>query len=72
MWDLILEGCVVAVLRWLIVIVLTPVVLLVATPFIFTRAWFLAARGEQRFRFALEDGYESVWYYTTGAFIRRF
>jgi hypothetical protein len=44
----------------LFVIAAAPFVLLIATPIILIRAWILAARKLQRFKFAVTDGYGSV------------
>jgi hypothetical protein len=61
MWDLLIEGFVSYVLRWMVLILLTPIVLFLATPVIPIRAHLLASRGEQRFKFAVQDGYSAKW-----------
>ena len=63
------RGLVVGIIRRLFVIGITPVVLLVATPFILLRAWILALREEERFRFAVLDGYGSAWDSLVAAFM---
>ena len=60
MWQLIVRGLVVAVLRRIFVVIAAPFVVIVATPIIFVRASILARRKEQNFKFALLDGYDSV------------
>jgi hypothetical protein len=69
MWQLILRGLVVSVLRRVFVIAAAPFVLVVATPIILVRAWVLAARKQQRFKFAVVDGYDSVWDGLVAAFM---
>jgi hypothetical protein len=69
MLQWLLRGLVVGIIRRLFVIGITPVVLLVATPFILLRASILAARSQQRFKFALSDGYGSVWDSLVAAFM---
>jgi hypothetical protein len=61
MLQWLLRGLVVAVFRRLFVVGAAPLVLLIATPIIFVRACVLAARKRQRFKFAVLDGYDSVW-----------
>ena len=61
MLQWLLRGLVVAVFRRLFVVGAAPFVLLIATPIIFVRACVLAARKRQRFKFAVLDGYDSVW-----------
>ena len=56
-----LRGLVVAVLRRLFVVVAAPFVVVIATPIIFVWASVLAARKQQRFKFAVLDGYSAVW-----------
>jgi hypothetical protein len=53
----------------LFVVPAAPVILLIATPFIFLRAWILALRKEERFKFAVLDGYSSVWDSLVAAFM---
>jgi hypothetical protein len=53
----------------LFVIAAAPFVLLIATPIILIRAWILAARKLQRFKFAVTDGYRSVWDGLVAAFL---
>jgi hypothetical protein len=69
MWQLILRGLVVAVLRRVFVVIAAPFILLIATPIIFVRAWVLAGRKQQRFKFAVLDGYGSVWEFIVAAFM---
>jgi hypothetical protein len=69
MLQWLLRGLVVGIIRRLFVIGITPVVLLVATPFILLRASILAARSQQRFKFAVSDGYGSVWDSLVAAFM---
>ena len=38
-----------------------PAALIIATPVVLIRAWILAVRRRQRFRYAVSDGYSSVW-----------
>ena len=61
MLQWLLRGLVVAVFRRLFVVGAAPFILLIATPIIFVRACVLAARKRQRFKFAVLDGYDSVW-----------
>jgi hypothetical protein len=61
MFQWLLRGLVFGVFRRLLVILLMPVVLIIATPFILLRAGVLAVRRKQRFKFAVSDGYGSVW-----------
>jgi len=69
MWQLILRGLVVSVLRRAFVILAAPAVLIIATPIIFLRAWILAARKQDEFKFAVSDGYGSVWDGLVAAFM---
>jgi hypothetical protein len=69
MWQLIVRGLVVAVLRRIFVVIAAPFVVIVATPIIFLRASILARRKEQNFKFALLDGYDSVWELLVVAFM---
>jgi len=69
MFQWLLRGLVVGVIRRLVVIAITPFVFLIATPFIFLRACILSARNEQRFKFAALDGYGSVWDALVAAFL---
>jgi hypothetical protein len=61
-WQMLLRGFVFGILRRLIIILSTPVVLLIATPIILVRATILASCSRQRFRFAVGDGFRSVWH----------
>lgn len=45
-------------LLWLIAL---PVLVIVSTPIILARGWVLAARKQQKFRYAVADGYEALW-----------
>jgi hypothetical protein len=72
MWQLILRGLVVGVLRRLFVLIAAPFVLLIATPIIFVRASIVAGRGQQKFKFAVLDGYDSVWEFLIAAFMYPF
>ena len=63
-----LRSLVVSVIRCLFVVAAIPVVLVVATPFILLRAWLLRARKAERFKFAVQDGYGSVWEGLVAAF----
>jgi succinate-acetate transporter protein len=67
MWQLILRGLVVAVLRRVFVVIAAPFVLLIATPVILLRASILAVRKQQKFKFAALDGYGSVWEFIAAA-----
>jgi hypothetical protein len=69
MWQLILRGLVVAVLRRVFVVIAVPFVVLIATAIIFFRASILAGRKQQKFRFAVLDGYNSVWEFLVAAFM---
>ena len=69
MWQLILRGLVVAVLRRVFVVIAAPFILLIATPIIFVRASVLAGRRRQRFKFGVLDGYGSVWEFIVAAFM---
>ena len=69
MWQLILRGLVVSVLRRVFVIGALPFVVVIATPIILVRACVLAARKQQRFKFAVLDGYGSVWDGLVAAFM---
>jgi hypothetical protein len=69
MWQLILRGLVVAVLRRVFVLIAAPFVLLIATPIIFLRASILASRKQEKFKFALLDGYGSLWEFLVAAFM---
>jgi hypothetical protein len=69
MLEWFLRGLVLSVLRRLFVVAAAPIVLLVATPFIFLRAWILALRNKESFKFAVMDGYASVWDSLVAAFM---
>jgi succinate-acetate transporter protein len=69
MWQLILRGLVVAVLRRVFVVIAAPFILLIATPIIFLRASILAVRKQEKFKFAVRDGYGSVWEFIVAAFM---
>jgi hypothetical protein len=69
MLQWLLRGLVVAVLRRLFVIGAAPFVLLIATPIIFVRASVLASWKQQRFKFAVFDGYGAVWDGLVAAFM---
>ncbi len=68
-WQMLLRGLVFGILRRLFVILCTPVILLLATPIIFVRASVLAIRKQQRFKFAVLDGYGAVWDDLVAAFM---
>ncbi len=61
LWELLLQSIARTVIRVALIGVLLPVVLVATTPFILGRAAFLSRRKQQRFRYAVEDGYASVW-----------
>ncbi|MBA3963406.1 MAG: hypothetical protein H0X40_16095 [Chthoniobacterales bacterium] len=61
MWQLLFRVLVVRILAALWIVALFPVLLAIMTPFIIGRAAFLASRGRQRLRFAVEDGYTELW-----------
>ena len=69
MLDWLLRSLVVSIFRLVFVVAAAPVVLIIATPFIFLRAWLLSARKAERFKFALQDGYGSVWVGLVAAFM---
>jgi hypothetical protein len=69
MWQLILRGLVVSVLRGVFVIAAAPFVVVITTPVILVRACVLAAWKRQRFKFAVLDGYDSVWEGLVAAFM---
>jgi hypothetical protein len=69
MWQLILRGLVVAVLRRVFVLIAVPFVLVIATPIIFLRASILASRRQEKFKFAVLDGYGSVLEFLVAAFM---
>ena len=69
MWQLILRGLVVAVLRRVFVVIAAPFVLLIATPIIFLRASICAVRKQEKFKFAVLNGYGSVWEFIVAAFM---
>jgi hypothetical protein len=69
MWQLILRGLVVSVLRRMFVIAAAPLVVVIATPIILVRACVLAGGKQQRFKFAVLDGYDSVWDGLVAAFM---
>jgi hypothetical protein len=69
MLQLILRGLVVGVLRCVFVIAAAPCIVVIATPIILVRACVLAARKQQRFKFAVLDGYGSVWDGLVAAFM---
>jgi hypothetical protein len=69
MLQWLLRGLVVSVFRRLFVVAAASIVLLVATPFIFLRAWILALRNKESFKFAVMDGYGSVWDSLVAAFM---
>jgi hypothetical protein len=62
MWQWLLRVVFMGLLQLLLLVIVAPLALLVATPLILLRAWFLAARKRQRFRFAVADAYDSVWH----------
>jgi hypothetical protein len=69
MWQLILRGVAVGVLRRVFVVIAAPFVVLIVSPVIFLRASILAGRSQQKFKFAVLDGYDSVWEFIVTAFI---
>ena len=69
MLDWLLRGLVVAVLRRVFVVLAAPVVFVISTPFILLRACVLSARHEETFKFALLDGFGSVWDGLVAAFM---
>jgi len=69
MLQWLLRGLVVAVFRRLFVVGAAPFVLLIATPIIFVRASVLAGRKQQKFKFAVLDGYAAVWDGLVAAFM---
>jgi len=69
MFQWLLRGLVVGVIRRLVVVAITPFVLLIATPFILLRARILSARKKEKFKFAVLDGYGSVWDALVAAFL---
>jgi hypothetical protein len=64
-----LRGLVVAVLRRVFLLLAAPAVFVIATPLILLRAGIRAARHEQRFKFAIADGFGSVWDARVAAFM---
>jgi hypothetical protein len=69
MLELILRWLVLGLLQCVFVIAAAPFILVIATPIILVRAWILAARNQQRFKFAVLDGYDSVWDGLVAAFM---
>jgi hypothetical protein len=69
MLQWLLRGLVVSVFRSLFVVAAAPIILLVVTPFIFLRAWILALRNKESFRFAVMDAYGCVWDSLVAAFM---
>ena len=61
MLQWLLRGLVVAVLRRVFVVIAAPAVFIIAAPVILVRACILSARYQQKFRFAMLDGFGSVW-----------
>ncbi|PZR75962.1 MAG: hypothetical protein DLM52_06750 [Chthoniobacterales bacterium] len=61
MWELLARVVVEQLIALIVLVVLLPVLFVVATPFILLRAATLAWRGRQRCRYAIEDGYSSIW-----------
>ena len=59
--QFLLFGLAKALQRFVIWLIAFPAIMIVSTPVILIRACVLAGRKRQEFRYAVADGYDSLW-----------